>query len=217
MPNWVYNKVIVTNSDPLADGSEIQRLVDQVGAEYWKGRSTYEDGKHEVKPCLVSEPFSFWNVVRPEGEDLVKYEESLGASGCPFWYDWNCDNWGTKWDACRANREEYPHGVAYTFDTAWSPPLPMLVKLSEQFPGLHLTLEWEEEQGFGGTFEFDNGEASETDAYDVPSSHAEYVERGKECYCEGWGEPQFTDCPVVETGEESTDFPKDELEIEVMV
>jgi len=218
MPNWVYNNLVIVANDPVSDGADLERLVEQVGAEYCMKQSTYRDGKHEVSPVPVSQPFSFWNIVRPEDEDLVKYEDSLGTPGAmPFWYDWNCENWGTKWDAGNPSRHLHPHGVAYTFDTAWSPPLQAMAHLSQQHPNLILTLEWEEEQGFGGTFEFKNGEVEETDSYDAPMSHADYVARDRTCFCEGMNEKAFDDCPIatrMDTGSE--EFPADELEIEVM-
>jgi len=53
-------------------------------------------------------------------------EELLKGEG---WYDWRVQNWGTKWDAGdgRFNDDQ----TAFTFDTAWSPPLPIIKKLAE--------------------------------------------------------------------------------------
>lgn len=45
------------------------------------------------------------------------------------WYNWRVANWGTK-------RKGYDGGISddgstFTFDTAWSPPLPIIKKLAE--------------------------------------------------------------------------------------
>jgi hypothetical protein len=51
------------------------------------------------------------------------------------WYSWACDNWGTKWNAY--DFAEYADG-AISFETAWSAPLPVLLKLSEMFPDVQI-------------------------------------------------------------------------------
>ena len=39
------------------------------------------------------------------------------------WYGWNCDNWGTKWDAKPFNVIWNDDCVTFGLDTAWSPPI----------------------------------------------------------------------------------------------
>jgi hypothetical protein len=190
MPNWVYNNLTVSpNPDAGGTIKDVAALVEQVGKAYTVTATKWDTNeKYEQK---VEEPFSFWNIVRPADEDLQKYDESLGAPGVsPFWYDWNCDNWGTKWDASDVEFTDHePEHKQYRFSTPWAPPIPVLTTLSEQHPNLHIELEWEEEQGFGGTFVFREGNAHETLYYDVPNSHADFVERGREdeCACT-WGD-----------------------------
>lgn len=200
MPNWVYNNLTIA-PDPEAGGTikDVADLVEQVGKSYTIKTRDWKSG--EMTDHTVEDPgFAFWNIVRPEGEDLEKYDGSLGASGAmPFWYDWNCDNWGTKWDASEVEFHNYgPDHKNYKFSTPWSPPLPVLEALSAQHPNLHIELEWEEEQGFGGTFVFHNGTSEETSYYDAPSCHADYVERGREdeCPCT-WNDDDYgyPDCP----------------------
>ena len=219
MPNWVYNNLSIT--DPSGKHTDdVSRLMEQVGATYTVRAASYASGTFEVGDVEVTDPgFSFWNIVRPEGEDSKEYAESVGASGAmPFWYDWNCENWGTKWDASDVNVQDHAADhKQITFSTPWSPPLPVLVTLSEQYPNLHIELEWEEEQGYGGTFVFTNGEATETDAYDIPNSHAEHAERDRECVCDWDDDPTnyYPDCPgyVPDTNR----IPEDELEVEAML
>src|SRR5262249_1736193 len=53
------------------------------------------------------------------------------------WYEWCNQHWGTKWDVVEA---ELTRGEAtqliYTFETAWSPPVPWLVRVSKQYPSV---------------------------------------------------------------------------------
>ena len=51
------------------------------------------------------------------------------------WYNWCCNNWGTKWDF---GKDEYHdpaeivnHEVDISFNTAWSPPVQFYEKLVE--------------------------------------------------------------------------------------
>ena len=48
--------------------------------------------------------------------------------GCPTWYEWRIQNWGTKWNASRA---EVLDG-RLSFLTAWNAPKPILEKLSQK-------------------------------------------------------------------------------------
>ena len=62
------------------------------------------------------------------------------------WYQWRIDNWGTKWAGYdgRVTDEDYS---AFSFDTAWSPPLPIIKKLAE-LTGETFILEYIEEGMF---------------------------------------------------------------------
>jgi hypothetical protein len=64
----------------------------------------------------------------PEG-----YYEDDGPN--PRWYNWCCNNWGTKWDF---GKDEYydpakieDGKVMVSFNTAWSPPIQFYEKLVE--------------------------------------------------------------------------------------
>jgi hypothetical protein len=86
------------------------------------------------------------------------------------WYSWNNHNWGVKWDVAVRDDEEYSNTelleykseghdnwVVYKFETPWSPPVKVLEKLSNLVPNSLLTLEYEEEQGWGGELEILRG------------------------------------------------------------
>jgi len=61
------------------------------------------------------------------------------------WYDWHCKHWGTKWNACSCDLDRKNN--AFTFDTAWSLPVPVLSAMSKMFPELVFDIDWIEEQG----------------------------------------------------------------------
>ena len=77
------------------------------------------------------------------------------------WYDWACENWGTKWDINEARvAANYKDGeVEIDFDTAWGPPLKFVEKASGLFPELIFRLMYAEPgMCFGGTHLFEAGE-----------------------------------------------------------
>ena len=81
-------------------------------------------------------------------------------------YKWCCENWGTKWGICNAEvvqefLERISH-IDYCFDTAWSPPLPVVLKMSEMFPGLRFILRYFEcGCAFNGVYICEKGEVVE--------------------------------------------------------
>lgn len=71
-------------------------------------------------------------------------------------YDWCREKWGTKWNAYNQDVAPTikPHSRQYTFTTAWSPPEPVIKKMSELYPTLRFTCEWSEEGGYFGKFQY---------------------------------------------------------------
>ncbi len=80
------------------------------------------------------------------------------------WYDWQIENWGTKWNAYDIHAPDtFPQALTfiehnecsdgesmleYHFDTAWSPPMAWLHTAREVYPDLTFTL-WYTEEGMG--------------------------------------------------------------------
>ncbi len=113
-------------------------------------------------------------------EDVGKtYVDNILNYGADTWYDWSCENWGTKWGAMDSRIEDNE----ITFDTAWSASLPVTAKLSEMFPEVVFSHKWADEDiGYNcGRLVFKNQEIIE-----------EYVpERGSDdavrFACDIWG------------------------------
>jgi hypothetical protein len=125
------------------------------------------------------------------------------------WYDWNVREWGTKWDACDSdfddNTEETHAGLYYSFNTAWSIPEQVYIAITKQHPELSFQFYAEEEQGWGAEYESrktdGEPELALTKEWDIPDSHADYVERDRTCNCENDDDQDYwyDDCPRPET------------------
>ena len=62
------------------------------------------------------------------------------------WYNWNCENWGTKWeiDDCIFELEENDTLIAVNFQTAWAPPEAWLRTVCGLYPKLSFELRFAE-------------------------------------------------------------------------
>ena len=182
MPNWVMNYLTVEGSPEL-----VEELKNQVAQPYVMPVQSIGDLNFTVKDQEVNEVFSFWNIIRPT--NMEDYPKQPKRSELPTsdpnwwadtnkvsrvddsWYNWNNRNWGCKWDVTNpelCSEEENGENLVlvYQFDTPWSPPIPAMEKLSEQYPKLLLTLSYEEEQGWGGEMEFLRGKCISSSEYD---------------------------------------------------
>lgn len=71
-------------------------------------------------------------------------------------YQWCISNWGTKWgiygaELVSSKLENKSGRLKYYCESAWSPPIPVIIAMSEKFPSLHFTLKYfERGMGFKG-------------------------------------------------------------------
>lgn len=96
--------------------------------------------------------------------------------GCPTWYEWRIQNWGTKWNASGA---EVLDG-RLSFLTAWNAPKPVMEKLTEMFPTVSIHHAWADEDiGYNcGDRTYKNGAVTQ-----------EYIPTGQEAVelgCDLW-------------------------------
>lgn len=220
MPNWVFNSLVVSGQSKM----ELQLLKEQLNKSFSVHHDSYnrETGQMEKKETHYSNPvFAFWNIIAPTDLDAYYGEEEYKADLNNFiesfniaseknnnWYYWNLRNWGTKWDVAVGDGEQYPDTrcewtdadeLMYHFNTAWSQPEEAIKKLSSQYPTLQFDLEYEEEQGWGGSITFFDGEVVDESSYDIPDSHDAHVKLDKDCPCEyGDLEYAYKDCPVTD-------------------
>jgi len=95
--------------------------------------------------------------IKPMPEAL---KDTTSPSDSPNWYDWACDNWGTKWDVCspwdtdEIYSDENGETYVFKFDTAWSPPIPVYDEMIKQ--GFNLVAKYVEYgMGYHGEYSID--------------------------------------------------------------
>ena len=88
------------------------------------------------------------------------YINNILQYGADSWYDWCCENWGTKWNA---NNTYVVDDTEIEFDTAWSCPVNIFKELSRQFSGVEIVVEFADEDigSNCGKITFLNGEIEE--------------------------------------------------------
>ena len=179
MPNWVYNSLTAEGS-----AEDISALKQKLNTPFTRVHEGYDMEAKEMKfkTYTFSNPvFAFWNIIQPtdmETYQLQKdpnHNDSIIDFNGNNWYDWNVRNWGTKWDIAVSDDEQYPETelvtdtedtLIYRFNTAWSPPIQAIEKLSQMFPNIEFDLEFEEETGWGGNYIFSDGDGTEVESYE---------------------------------------------------
>jgi len=89
-------------------------------------------------------------------DEAYKSKDGYNSGG----YDWCVTNWGTKWGMYRTSEPVFYKRSAYVFfESAWSPPLPVIYQMSRDFPDLLFVLRyWEGGVGFKGDYRCKGGE-----------------------------------------------------------
>ena len=124
MPNWCQNEVTVSG-----DEKKVKEFIKFVSSK----KSKFDFNKIYPMPKELEGTVS-------GSEDLKSDEQKANSRkwtvefGADNWYRWSCDNWGTKWNACRTKIERvYDEEVTIVFETAWCTPSPIIKKLKETF------------------------------------------------------------------------------------
>lgn len=131
------------------------------------------------------------------------------------WYAWNTssEGWATKWDACDPELNyESKEELSYIFNTAWSPPIPVIEKASKLFPKLNFTLEYSESgNDFAGILECEGGEVIKQEEgsyldYNAfcASCDSELEKRGEVWYCPSCNVKICTSCMQPAESDEDT-------------
>ena len=158
MPNWTSNTLraegkeadlrafleAVKWQDEIFD---FNRLIPMPDLLHHTGSGCCTIANQEVNSWFVND------LENPHGEGAVRLfnveeEAELKMIGYRNWYDWSCENWGTKWNACRAELAEDCVKDGYIeihFETAWAEPRPVLRKMFEMFPQLSFVCTWQYE------------------------------------------------------------------------
>jgi hypothetical protein len=102
----------------------------------------------------------------------------LGEEG-EDWIEKHCSGWGTKWnlDGGDFGMDHQGDYLSLWFLTAWTPPIPVMRKLTEKYPSLSFALEYHERGiGFRGAFEGYFGKVMRDECWDM--THDDLVELG---------------------------------------
>jgi len=136
MPNWFYFEMQVSGTK-----KDVLEFVENV-----KGSKEFETEGRE---------FDFNHFI-PQPENIFRAnlstdkQQELKESGIPDWYNWNIDNWGTKWNVAvdDVNVCVYNDGSAdvfYTMRTAWAFPAPVIEQMIRDYHHLNFSIQGEEE------------------------------------------------------------------------
>ena len=95
-------------------------------------------------------------------------------------YEWCIQNWGTKWNSVDCEQffvdkgESGECSATTLFATAWSPPVPVIVKASELFPELLFEMDYDEEAGmYHGHLKVKNGVVIKDECLDGPAENVQ--------------------------------------------
>lgn len=190
MPNYCTNELNI-----LGNEESVRRFIEQAERQH-KYLERSESGEM-VEGYAVG---LLWNFVTPPEEiqnekDYFSEARMTGFSKLPEnnWYEWNYAHWGTKWDVTKSgawddltlsdNFHSHGDGLAscwLEFDTAWSPPLPVVQAMAEQYPDLTIVMYYHEMGAdFQGKVSYKNGALVER--FDGECDHDWYLNKYDEC------------------------------------
>lgn len=116
MPNHITNTISIS----LKEGTDADEFLKKL-------RGTGEEDIIDFN-AIIPPPDNMFS-----GNLGADEREQCAREGIPNWYDWQVENWGTKWNAYDQNCNfDAKYGVLdIKFDTAWSPPVPIIEALRE--------------------------------------------------------------------------------------
>ena len=137
MPNWCYNRVSIYSEDK----KQIDELFDIF---------------NNPEPFNKLIPSPKWSETPNEDGELPVLDEHKDADGNVVfttskfpksgknddrWYDWQIQNWGTKWEPTDIDVEQTDDmELELTFNTAWSPPEEICRAIRNKYPDV--TVSW---------------------------------------------------------------------------
>lgn len=170
-----YNNAIEAKAGLTHDGSVRFRLI---GEEYNFGfldlktmifsRRGVEDVTFIPDGYVVDieqacDQFPDFEKILPPPENIFRGDlsredkENCLSKGIPNWYDWNCENWGTKWNSYSNEKLAWNK---FKFQTAWNAVPQLIEYISKEFPNATIIYTYaDEDSGYNtGRYMFYNGE-----------------------------------------------------------
>ena len=141
--DWTTDKVGWWNEEK----KEFSTRLEGVGSEVVViGNEVPDDYELDLTEA-VTQYFDF-NKIIPQPENLfngnlgAKEREMCKEQGIPNWYDWNIQNWDTKWNSY--DHVQHSDNI-FEFSTAWSAPFAIFEKLAEMFPDVEFKIKYADE------------------------------------------------------------------------
>jgi len=184
MPNWVTNKITapehviraMLNAEGDVDFETAAPFPGPCGSD-WNGISCAAEEAAEIicgvpvneHPLIAAlqagnrKSFDIKKLDDNSFEQFIGMVRNWRACGYLHSMDFNRKVWGTKWNACEPEAD--PVAGTCQFETAWSCPTGVLVKVSERFPDDAITVTYADEDigSNCGTFTLKAGKAISED------------------------------------------------------
>jgi hypothetical protein len=176
-----------------------------------KGEVEYDD----FSPCPPTGLFQYIAPMPSELEGTTKGNKPpqwqvdnsgilIDRYGADNWYDWQCNNWGTKWDVYCNNIKDWlvkkewkgPYHITLEFDTAWGPPTEAIKRLKMSYAAQISVarIQYVAEGDFCGIYDASTGEQIEdtefVDKPDLPKLAAAFKKYGWDY---GWIQEEVED------------------------
>lgn len=102
------------------------------------------------------------------------FEHAFSKEG----YNWCVENWGTKWNSFSSHYDFHTDTELHMdFDTAWTPPVPVVIQLAKMYPDAKFVLSYREEGCcFYGKLVCEYGQVVEEWCKEIPESELDYEE-----------------------------------------
>lgn len=163
MPNWCDNELVISG-----ERDEIEKFKEEAAGE--NGCLDMEKFKQYPemfkRQDLIAEENNkkitdeLNNMSEEERREYLKTHSFMKDGNHSGGLEWLLKNWNTTLNFCgpRLERED-EYGIFYSFYTAWSPPIPIIIEMSKQFPELFFELRYfEAGMEFNGHLIVEEGE-----------------------------------------------------------
>ena len=148
MPNYCYNSLSIRGSSET-----LKKICNLVHGD---------DNEFDFEKIIPMPDYIYRGDFGPKEEKIY---------GKDNWYDWSCEQWGTKWNSVDAHCEWFCDTIEFDFQTAWSPCEPIIKELAARFPDTRILYSYfEDGVGFCGKQEFENGRMT----YSAEGDYAEH-------------------------------------------
>lgn len=163
MPNWCENELSIRG--PKKDVQQLLAHVDGGEENRFDFNSLipYPKVYADKDAWAELEQARIHSLPEAERQGIPWPEDGYNHGG----YDWCHDNWGTKWPASKIVLDFEPDDydddtpfchAEFRFETAWSPPVPVIENLAVRFPMVKVQLRFYERGAeFQGWLTFDKG------------------------------------------------------------